>query len=133
MARIGIMLAILVLPLAATFASDSEYLLNFDLNTALPDGSVGSSIQLQGIHLSANQAFRGDDLGKYDYFLTISDIENGKGKLTIEFYEYATRKKKSAVVSEIVADVDFSLGSPAVFEAMSDTFGIDLAFSIVAR
>ena len=105
--------------------------MNLDLDTKLPDGSVDHSIQLQGIRISENRPFHGDDLGKFVYFLTISNVDSGKGKLTIEVYEFETRRQKSAVVSEIVADVDFSLGSPAVFEAMSETFGIDLAFSIV--
>jgi hypothetical protein len=67
----------------------------------LPDGSSSYSVQLQGIGLSLNRAFHGRDLGKCDYFYTVSDVENGKGKLTIEFYEYETRRKTSEVVSEI--------------------------------
>jgi hypothetical protein len=118
---------------ATTFASDSKYLLNLDLNTKLPDGNAGYSIQLQAIHLSPGKTFHGNDLGKYDYFLTLSEVEDGKGKLTIEFFEYETRKKKSDVISEIISIVDFSLNSPTVFEAMSDTFGVDLAFSIVKQ
>ena len=110
-------------------AGDGKYLLNLDLNTKLPDGSGGFSIQLQGIQVSANNAFHGGDLGKYEYFLTVSGVEDGHGRLTIEFYEYETRKKVSDVVSEIVAEVDFQLSSPAVFEGSSDTFGIDLASS----
>ena len=114
-------------------AGEGEFLLNFDLNMKLPDGSVGSSIQLQGIRLSADRAFHGADLGKYDYFLTVSGVEGGHGRLTIEFYEYETRKKVSDVVSELVAEVDFQLSAPAVFEGSSNTFGIDLAFSISSR
>jgi hypothetical protein len=130
MARVGTILAILVLSSTTAFAGNAKYVLNFDLISMLPDGSVSYSIQLRGIHISLDEAFHGDDLGKYEYFLTVSSIEDGKGKLTIEFYEYETRKRISDVVSEIVTEVDFSLGSPAVFEAMSDTFGIDLAYSI---
>ncbi len=133
MARRGLLSAIFALLSTATFAADNEYLLNFDLNMKLPDGSNSYSVQLQGVGLRLNQAFHGSDLGKYDYFLTVSDVENDKGKLTIEFYEYETRSKTSDVVSEVVADVDFSLGSPTVFESMGDTFGIDLAFSIVEK
>ena len=119
--------------LAPVQASDSEYLLNFDLKRIQPDGSVGGSIQLQGIRVSADNAFHGVDLAKLEYFLTVSDVTDGGGKLTIEFYEYETRKKVSEVVSEIVAEVDFELSTPAVFEGSSDTFGIDLAFSISER
>ena len=133
MARIGVLLAILLVPVSTTLASDNEYLLNFDLITKLPDGSIDGRIQLQGIRVLATKAFHGDDFGKYDYFLTVSNVKDGKGKLTVEFYEYETRKKKSDVVSEIVSEVDFWLGSPTVFEATSDTFGVDLAFSIVNK
>lgn len=116
---------------SAAFADD--YLLNFDLNMSLPDGSDTYSIQLQGIGLSLDRPFHGSDLGKYDYFLTVSDVENGGGKLMVEFYEYETRRKTSDVVSEIVNEVEFLLGNPAVFEAMGDTFGINLAFSITEK
>jgi len=132
-ARVGILLAMLMSLPATSLASDSTYLLNLGVNTTLPDGEPGYRIRLQAIHLSPGKPFHGYDLGKYDYFLTVSDVEDGKGKLTIEFYEYETRKKESDVVSEIVSDVDFSLNSPTVFEAKSDTFGVDLAFSIVER
>jgi len=50
--------------------------------------------------------------------------------LTIEFYEYESRRKKSNVVSEIVAKVDVTLGVPTRFESATDTFGVDLAYSI---
>ena len=105
MVRVGILLALLMSFSATTFASDSKYLLNFDLNTKLPDGNAGYRIQLQAIHLSPGKTFHGNDLGKYDYFLTLSEVEDGKGKLTIEFYEYETRKKKSDVISEIISIV----------------------------
>jgi len=131
--RVGILLTLLMSFQATSLADDRAYLLNFDLNITLPDESTVYSIQLQGVRLSPAKPFTGNDLGKYDYFLTVSDVEDGKGRLTIEFYEYETRKKKSDVVSEIVSNVDFSLYSPAVFEATSDTFGVDLAFSVVER
>lgn len=130
MFRTGFLITILTLCSSTTFASDGKYVLNFDLNTKVPDGTVAYTIQLQGISILPNVPFHGDDLGKYDYFLTVSNVKDGIGKLTIEFYEYETRKKVSDVVSEIVTDVDFSISSPTVYEAMSDTFGIDLAFSI---
>ena len=126
-------MALLVLISATSLAGDSKFLLNLDLKMKLPDGSDSYSIQLQAVHLSPGKAFHGTDLGKYDYFLTLSDVDNSKGKLTIEFYEYETRKKKSEVISEIVSDVDFSLNSPAVIEATSDTFSVDLAFSIAEK
>ena len=90
-------------------------------------------LQLQGVGLSDGKAFHGQDLGKYDYFLTVTEVKDGKGKLTIEFYAYETRRKQSDVVSEIVEEVEFSLGAPANFESMTDAFGVDLAFSIVSR
>ncbi len=128
--QIGI-LAVMVLSLTGLALADSgEYVINFDLNTRSPDGEIGYSIQMQGVHVVAEKPLHGDDLGKFDYFLTVSDVKDGAGKLTIEFYEYETRKKISDVVSEIVAQVDFTLGSPAVFEGTSATFGIDIAFSI---
>ena len=133
MARRRALLASLALLFTATFAADNGYLLNFDLDMKLPDGSNSYSVQLQGVDLQLNQAFHCNDLGKYEYFFTVSDVDNGKGKLTIEFYEYETRRKTSEVISEIVADIDFSLGSPAVFESMGDNFGINLAFSIAEK
>ena len=133
MKRVGPVFALLALFAAPALAEDRHFLLNLDLNMKLPDGSDSYGIQLQGIHLAAGKAFHGDDLGKYDYFLTVSGVEDGGGKLTIEFYEYETRKKKSEVVSEIVSDVEFSLNHPTVFEAMSDTFGVNLAFSIAEK
>ena len=131
--RISVLLTILLLLSGMTFASDSGYILNFDLIVKLPDGSDNSSIQQQGISISPQVALHGNDFGKFEYFLTVSDVEDGKGKLTIEFYEYETRRKTDDIVSEIVAEVDFSLANPAVFEAMNDKFGIDLAFSIAEK
>ena len=118
---------------AVAFAGDSAYVMNFDLSRLSPNGDIGGSIQLQGIHLSPEKPFHGEDFGRYDYFLTVSKAENGKAKLTIEFYEYESRRKTSDVISEIVAEVDFVFGTPARFEGKSDTFGIDLAFSIDRR
>lgn len=131
--RLGVLVSVLMLALVPAFADEGRFIMNMELITKLPDGSDSYSIQLQGIHLVPDKPFHGNDLGKYDYFLTVSDSEDGNGKLTIEFYEYETRKKKSAVISEIVADVDFSFSSPTVFEAKTDTFGVDLAFSIVEK
>ncbi len=115
---------------SVTFADDGQYVMNFDLNTLSPGGDIVYSIQLHGIQLSPKTPFHGDDLGKYDYFLTVSKTEDGETKLTIEFYEYESRRKGSDVVSEIVAEVDVTLGMPTRFESTTDTFGVDLAFSI---
>jgi len=129
--RLATLIFIAMLSNSVAFASESAYVMNFDLNILSPDGEVGYNIQLQGIRLSPDKPFHGDDLGEYDYFLTVSRAETGKAKLTIEFYEYASRRKTSDVVAEIIAEVDVVFGSPARFEGMSDTFGINLAFSIV--
>lgn len=89
-----------------------------------------SRIQLQGVQLTLEEPFGGNDFGEHDYSFTVSSVDDGRGRLTIEFYEYESRRKVSDVISEVVAEVDFELGKPAVFEGKSDTFGIDLAFSI---
>lgn len=131
--RIGLVLVFFLFFESMVHANDNGFLINFDLNTLTTNGELAYSIQLQGVHVMPGQPLHGDDLGEFDYFLTVSEVTDGKGKLTIEFYEYATREKTSDVVSEIVQEVEFTPGSPATFEAMSDTFGIDLAFSIVER
>ena len=128
--RVGLLLVLLA---TTASADDGRFLLNLDLNMKLPDGSDTYSIKLQGIQLELDVAFHGEGPGQYDYFLTLSNVKDGAGKLTIEFYEYETRKKESEVISEIVSDVDFLLASPTVFEAMGDTFGVDLAFSVVSK
>jgi hypothetical protein len=105
--------------------------MNFDLIIKKPDsGEVYYNVQRQGVHLLAKKPLHGDDLGEIDYFLTVSGLENEKGKLTIEVYEFETRKKESDVICEIIADVDFALGSPTRFEETNERFGVDLAFSI---
>lgn len=131
--RFGFILAITLLSQGATYADENGFVMNFDLNTLSPGGDVVYSIQLQGIRLKPGTPFHGDGLGKYDYFLTVSELADGKGNLTIEFYEYGSRRKTSDVISEIIAKVDFIFGSPARFEGMSKTFGVDLAFSIDAK
>jgi hypothetical protein len=128
--RFAVLTSLAMLISTLAIASDNEYVMNFDLKTLAPDGAIGYSIQLQGIHLSAGIPFHGNDLGEYDYFLTMSKAESGKAKLTIEFYEYESRRKTSDVVSEIVTEIDIILGAPAKFEGKGDTFGIDLAFSV---
>jgi hypothetical protein len=128
--RFGLVIAIAMLTLSASFADEGDIVMNFDLITRSPEGDIGYNIQLQGIHLLPGKPFHGDDLGEFDYFLTVSSVEDGKGKLTIEFYQYESRRKISDVISEVFAVVDFALGSPARFEGQSDGFGVDLAFSI---
>ena len=130
--RFGILLATMTmtLMLSPTYAGDAKYIMNFDVEVLRWDGRNDGSIQLQGVHLTLDQPFHGRDFGEHEYFFTVSDVKDGKGRLTIEFYEYESRKKVSKVISEIVAEVDFELGIPAVFEGKSDTFGVDLAFSI---
>jgi hypothetical protein len=130
MVKRGILALVAALSLSVGAAGENTFVMNFDLITKSISGSVGYSIQFQGIHLSTKKPFHGNDLGEFDYFLTISEFSDGKGKLTIEIYQYESRRKKSDVISEVVAEVDFALGSPAVFEGNSDKFGIDLAFSI---
>jgi len=132
MMRFGILLATMTmtLMLSPTYAGDAKYIMNFDVEVLRWDGRNNGSIQLQGVHLALDQPFHGRDFGEHEYFFTVSDVKDGKGRLTIEFYEYESRKKVSKVISEIVAEVDFELGIPAVFEGKSDTFGVDLAFSI---
>ena len=130
MIRPGTSLVIVTLLLTSALAGENDFIMNFDLVTKRPDGSVEGSIQLQGIHLVAGKPFHGSDLGRYEYFLTVSGVEDGECVLTIEFYEYKSRKKVSDVVSEIVAEVSFEPGRPAVFQGNSDTFTVDLAFSI---
>ncbi len=88
---------------------------------------------MQGIHLASDEALHGIDLGKYDYFLTASGVEAGVGRLTIEFYECETRKKTSDVVSEIVAEADFQLGSPAVLSAGWDIYRGQNYWAAIAR
>jgi len=131
--RTGFVAAIAMLSISLSFAGEDKYVMNLDLVTMSPDGDVGYNIRLQGIHLQPGKPFHGDDLGEFDYFLTVSDLNEGKGQLTIEFYQYESRRKTSDVISEVFAVVDFTLGSPGRFEGESDRFGIDLAFSIVQR
>ena len=124
----------LLLSFTTAFAGDDReqtYLMNFDLIiTRSDDGSENSRIQQVGVRFAPSKPFHGNDLGEFDYFLTISELEDNEGKLTIEVYQFETRNKNSDVLSEIVVDVDFTLASPARFEGQSDTFGVDLAFSI---
>ncbi len=131
--RAGIIVTIALLSFTTSLADEDSYVMNFDLITRSADGEVGYNIQLQGIRLLPGKPFHGDDLAEFDYFLTVSSLEDGKGKLTIEFYQYESRRKTSDVISEVFAVVDFTLGSPAQFGGKSDTFGIDLAFSIAQR
>ncbi len=123
-----------MLSLATAFAgenNDARFVMNFDLIVNKPaSGELHYSIQQQGIRLLPVKPFHGDDLGEIDYFLTVSEPHDGRAKLTIEFYQFETRRKESEVVSEVVAEVEFTLGTPARFEGNNEKFGVDFAFSI---
>jgi hypothetical protein len=125
-----VLASIAILLNVVAFAGENEYVMNFDLKTLTADGDVFYDIQLQGIHVKQGRPFHGDDLAEYDYFLTLSQVKDGKAKLTIEFYEYESRKKKSDVVSEIFSIIDVTLCEPVRFESMNNTFGIDMAISV---
>jgi len=137
MVKFRTMALLVMLSLTAASADDEserKYIMNFDLIINKPaDGDVYYSIQQQGIQFSNGKPFHGNDLGEFDYFITVSRLDDDKAKLTIEFYQFATRRKESDVISEVVADVDFNLGSPATFEGWNDKFGVDLAFSVVEK
>jgi hypothetical protein len=133
MSRVAALLALMVLMSPAVLADEQGVIMNLDLRTTLPDGSVGYSINQRGLRLIVGEAFEGERLGRYGFFLTVSDVENGRGMLTIEFYEHASRNPDSIVVAEIVSTVEFELSRPTVFEAQNESFGVDLAFSISAR
>ena len=109
---------------------DAKYVMNFDLVTKKADGEVKYNINFKGIHLPDGKTMHGDDLGELEYFFTVLGIKDRKGKLTIEFYEYESRRKTSDVVSEIVSEIEFTFGTPGRFESENERFGIDLAFSI---
>lgn len=129
-------LATVLLSITLAVAADESsksFIMNFDFDLSEVDAAkVIGSLQLQGIRLQADKPFHGKDLGEFDYFFTVSEIEDGKGKLTIEFYRYESRRKKSAV-SEIVSEVEFAFGSPAQFQTKNENIALDLAFSIDRR
>lgn len=134
MLRTGILSAILMLSTTMTFADESEYIVNFDLIVRKPaDGEIIYSHRLQGINFLNGKPFHGEDLGEIDYFLTITDADDGKGKLTIEFYQYETRKKESDVVAELIDEISFYFGGPTTFESGNDEFSVDFAFSVIQR
>ena len=117
-------------PAVADESSDDKYIMNFDLRTKTVDGGDGYGVQLKGVQLLDGKALHGDDLTEYEYFFTVSDVNAGKGKLSIEIYEYETRRKTSDVVSEIVSEIEFAFGEPRRFQSENGRFGVDLAFSI---
>lgn len=128
------MLLYVVLTFPAAFADENieaRYLMNFDLIINKPaDGDVYYNIQLHGAHLAADKEFHGDDLGEIDFYFTVSAAEDGKARMRIEFYEFETRQKLSDVISEVVAEIEITLGTPARFEANNENFGVDFAFSV---
>ncbi len=106
--RISTVILICVVTICSAFADQettNKYVMNFDLITKAADGRDRSSINLQGIHLPDGKVLRGDDLGEFKYFLTVSGTDDRKGKLIIEFYEYESRNKTSVIVSEIVSEI----------------------------
>ena len=121
---------IIVGSVLADESGDHKYVMNFDLLTKTADGEDGYTINLKGVHLHDGKPLHGDDLAEFEYFFTVSGIDENKGKLTIELYEYESRRKTSDVVSEIVSEVDFRFGEPGRFESRNERFGVDLAFSI---
>lgn len=111
--------------------NERTYMANYDLIITNPnDKGASYHVQQSGIHISPQLQFHGDQLGEMDYFFSISDLEDNKGKMTVEVYQFETLKKDSDVISEIIAEVEFTLASPARLEVKNEKFGIDLAFSI---
>lgn len=109
------------------------FVMNFDFDlTDVSRSEVLASLRLQGIPLREGNPFEGNDLGTFDYFFTVTESDNGEGRLTIEFYQYESHKKE-IVISEIVSESSFQFGSPAIFGTRNNTFSIDLAFSIDRR
>ncbi len=134
MLRLGISLAVVMLAFSTAVAGESKYIMNFDLVVNIPaGGDVVYLHRLQGINFLSGKPFHGRDLGEIDYFLSIADAEGGKGKLTIEFYQYETRKKESDVLAELVEEVRFDFGSPVTFESKNDEFSVNLAFSVIQK
>ena len=132
--RSGMPFLLIVISLATAIAAENSartFIINYDLIITNPNPDGASyHVQQSGIHISPQRQFHGDQLGEMDYFFTVSDLDNGKGKMTVEVYQFDTRKKDSDVVSEIVVEVEFTLASPARLDVKNEKFGIDLAFSI---
>ena len=132
--RSGIPFLLFVVSLATAIAAENSartFIINYDLIITNPNaGGASYHVQQSGIHILSQRQFHGDQLGEMDYFFTVSDLDNGKGKMTVEVYQFETRKKESEVLSEIVVEVEFTLASPARLEVKNEKFGIDLAFSI---
>lgn len=121
----------LLAPAISAEGNERTYIVNYDLIITNPnDNGASYHVQQSGIHISPQLQFNGDQLGEMDYFFAISDLEDNKGKMTVEVYQFETRKKDSDVISEIIAEVEFPLASPARLEVKNEKFGIDLAFSI---
>ena len=112
-----------------SIADGSIYLLNYELSMTRPDGKSIFTAQMEELGLP-EQASTGYDIGKYAYSLFLSDVEDGRGTLTVFAYEYDSRERPSKIIAETIDDVDFSLGSVAVFDARTDTYDINLTFSI---
>ncbi len=129
---IAVLTVVFLLPNSyADIGGKQAYILNFDLDVNYPIGSdIVYETRLEGIHLSSEKPFHDEGLGEIDYFLSISESEDGLGRLTVEFYQFESRRKISDVISELVSVVDFSFGSPMTFKARNDEFTVDLAFIV---
>ena len=132
--RSGMPFLLIVISLATAIAAENSartFIINYDLIITNPNPDGASyHVQQSGIHISPQRQFHGDQLSEMDYFFTISDLDDGKGKMTVEVFQFETRKKEFDVVSEIVVEVEFTLASPARLDVKNERFGIDLAFSI---
>ena len=132
--RPGIPLLLFVVSSATAIAAENSartFIINYDLIITNSNADGASyHVQQSGIHISPQRQFHGDQLGEMDYFFTVSELDDGKGKMTVEVYQFETRKKESDVVSEIIVEVEFTLASPARLDVRNEKFGIDLAFSI---
>ena len=133
MIRAFVIAALSVLFTQGAHAEGRDFVMNLDLKTTRPDGSIGYSINQRGLRLVADEVYAGQRLGNLGYFLTLSGVDSGRGVLTIEFYEHASRDPASGVIAEIVSTIAFELARPTVFEAQAETFGVDLAVSISPR
>ena len=101
--------------------NSNTYLINFDLIISNAESDeVFASLQLQGIRLQADKPFHGRDVAGFDYFFTVSEQDDGKERLTIELYQYETRRKK-AIKSELVSEVELAFRSPNRFEANNES------------
>ena len=129
MSRILILSSASMLLATMSMADESVYLLNYELSMTRPDGSAIFTAQMEELGLR-ERASTGHEIDKYAYSLLLSDVEDGRGTLTVFAYEYDSRERPSKIIAETIDDVDFSLGSVAVIDARTNTYDINLTFSI---